>query len=57
MDTGLPCVVWCSYSSMLTALTMHLIALYEILVILEVPGRICDIRLDIIIQIPAEILI
>lgn len=36
---------------------MHLVALNEILVIFEVAGWICDVLLDVIVQIPAEILI
>lgn len=36
---------------------MHLVALNEILVVLKVTGWISDVRLNIIVQIPAEILI
>lgn len=36
---------------------MHLIALNKVLVIFKVPGWVCDVRLDIIIQIPAEVLV
>lgn len=50
--------MWYGLFSILTALlTMHLVTLNEILVILKVAGWICDVRLDIIVQIPAEILI
>lgn len=38
-------------------LTMHLIALNEIVIILKILGRICDVPVNIMVQIPAEILI
>lgn len=36
---------------------MHLIALNEILIILKICGWICDVAVNILVQIPAEILI
>lgn len=38
-------------------LTMHFVALNEILVIFQVSGRVCDVRPDVVIQVPAEVLI
>ena len=45
------CVRACVY------LTMHFVALHEIFVILQPTGRISDVFSDVVVQIPAEILI
>lgn len=36
---------------------MHFVALNEVLVLLEICGRVSDVRPDVLIQVPAEVLV
>lgn len=40
-----------------TALTVHLVALYKIFVLLQVSDGICDVCPDVVVEVPAQVLI
>lgn len=57
LQTHVSVVCYGLFGILTALLTMHLIALNKVLIIFKVPGWVCDVRLDIIVQIPAEVLI
>lgn len=51
------CVCMCVNVCVLCLLTVHLVALNKIFILFQASGRVCDVRPDVFVDVPAEVLI